>query len=175
MSTTMASTSETVYPSDDKLQPIKVETLSSPVPHTLTHTPSSHSIAIAGWTITATKLPISSSADGDELTARLGIPVPEMTFGNNSVHIAGPGGWECEFNTIEALDGVDKTGSKGMKVSFSEEWNRTRYGLLEEDVDGRARDSEDIKGIVKPYDWTYTTPYRGTFNQPVHPESNYVY
>jgi hypothetical protein len=25
----------------------------------------------------------------------------------------------------------------------------------------RATDSEDIKGIVKPYDWTYTTPYRG--------------
>lgn len=41
-------------------------------------------------------------------------------------------------------------------------------------VDGRARDSEDIKGIVKPYDWTYTTPYRGTFNQPVQPEFNYT-
>jgi len=32
-----------------------------------------------------------------------------------------------------------------------------------------AKDSEDIKGILKPYDWTYTTPYRGTLTHDVFP------
>jgi len=131
--TTMDSTSsETVYPADDKLQPPEIEELSSPVPHTLSYTHASRSIVIAGWTVTATKLPISSSSESDKLSAKLGIPVPEMTFGNNSINIAGPNGWQCEFSTQEALDAVDKTGSQGMKVSYSEQWNRTRHGPAEE-------------------------------------------
>ena len=168
-----STSSETVYPADDNLHPPEVEELSSPVPHTLSYTHASRSIAIAGWTITATKLPISSSSEGDQLSATLGIPVPEMSFGNNSVNIAGPNGWQCEFNTQEALDAVDKTGSQGMKVSYSEQWNRTRHRPAKRlNFDWRAQDSEDIKGIVKPYDWTYTTPYRGTVNQPVSSSFN---
>lgn len=128
VATTMDCTSpDTIYPAGNKIKPVQVEELSSPVPHSLCHTHASRSIVIAGWTITSTKLPISSSSEGDELSAQLGIPVPEMTFGNNSINIVGPNGWQCEFNTQEALDAVDKTGSKGMKVSYSEQWNRTRH------------------------------------------------
>jgi len=134
----------------------EMSTIPSSFPHTLTTTGSTRSISLSGWTVTSTKLPISSSADCDELAAKLGIPVPEMTFGKNSVCIEGPNGWKCDFNTEQALDAVDKTGSQGVKVSYSEQWNKTR-----------ARDSEDIKGILKPYDWTYTTPYRGT----LHPDT----
>src|SRR5271167_589426 len=117
----------TPYPSVSP--PTAAETVSKsfPVPHTLTKTHASQSISLAGWTITATKLPICSSSDCDELAAKLGIPVPEMTFGNNSVSIEGPNGWKCDFNTHQALDAVDKTGSQGIKVSYSEQWNRTRY------------------------------------------------
>jgi type 2A phosphatase activator TIP41 len=175
---TMDSTSsETVYPAEeDEPRPGKVEELFSPVPHKLTCSHASRSIAIAGWTITATKLPISSSSEGDELSKKIGIPVPEMTFGNNSVTVAGPNGLQCEFNTQESLDSVDKTGSKGIKVSYSEQWNRTRHGSqLKKNVNCRARDSEDIKGIVKPYDWTYTTPYRGSVNRPAVYGPNFVY
>jgi type 2A phosphatase activator TIP41 len=134
----------------------------SPIPHTLRTTHSTRSITLAGWTITATKLPISSSSDCDKLAAKLGIPVPEMTFGNNSVSIEGPNGWKCDFNTHQALDAVDKTGSQGIKVSYSEQWNRTRYNSRKTSIYERAPDSEDIRGIMRPYDWTYTTPYRGT-------------
>lgn len=106
---------------------IEVEEKTSPVQHTLTTTRSSRSISIAGWTITSTKLPISSSLDGDELALKLGIPVPEMTFGDNAVVIEGPNQWKCGFTTLQALDAVDKTGSQGIKVSYSEQWNKTRF------------------------------------------------
>jgi len=107
--------------------PLEIEDHTSPVPHRLVTTRSSRSISIAGWTITSTKLPISSSFDSDELAAKIGIPMPEMTFGNNCVTIEGPNGWKCGFNTFDALDAVDKTGSQGIKVSYSEQWNKTRY------------------------------------------------
>jgi type 2A phosphatase activator TIP41 len=87
--------------------------------------------------------------------------MPEMLFAKNSVSITGPGGWSLDFNTVDGLNQVDKTGKENIKVSYSEQWNRTRY-LLGGTTNTSAPDSEDIKGIVKPYDWTYTTPYRGT-------------
>jgi type 2A phosphatase activator TIP41 len=156
--------SQTVFPSEPRSAAPEVVSKSSPVPHTLTRTHTSHSISLAGWTATSTKLPICSSADCDELAAKLTIPVPEMTFGNNSVSIEGPNGWRCDFNTQQALDVVDKTGSQGIKVSYSEQWNKTRCSRLATYANERTRDSEDIKGILKPYDWTYTTPYRGTIS-----------
>jgi hypothetical protein len=154
------------YPSQGPAIAPEIISKSSPVPHTLTTTRSSRSISLAGWTVTSTKLPICSSTDCDELAGKLGIPVPEMTFGKNSVCIEGPNGWKCDFNTEKALDAVDKTGSQGIKVSYSEQWNRTRYSLHGA-IYIRARDSDDIKGILKPYDWTYTTPYRGTLKSNV--------
>ena len=60
--------------------------------------------------------------------------MPEMTFGGNSVCIQGPSGWECEFNTHEALNMVDKTGSQGIKVSYSEQWNKTRYDTMSRQI-----------------------------------------
>lgn len=121
---------ETVYPSDTPTDNAQIVSKLHPVPHELTTTSCSRSIAIAGWTVTSTKLPICSSSDCDKLAADLKIPVPEMTFGNNSVAIHGPNGWECEFNSQRALDAVDKTGSHGIKVSYSEQWNRTRLAHI---------------------------------------------
>jgi len=121
---------ETSYPSQTVPTDAEEIPKSFPVPHTLATTHASRSINIAGWTITSTKLPICSSSDCDQLAAKLGIPVPEMTFGGNAVSIEGPNGWKCVFNTEEALDAVDKTGSQGIKVSYSEQWNRTRYNTV---------------------------------------------
>ena|SRR5271163_2989102 len=116
---------ESTNPAPDASLPRVIEK-TSPIAHKLITTHSSRSIAIKGWTVTSTKLPISSSSECDEVTGKVCIPVPEMTFGNNSVSIQGPGGWKCVFNTLEALDAVDKTGSHGIKVAYSEQWNRTR-------------------------------------------------
>ena len=120
---------ETVYPSELPLDNVQTVSKLHPVPHELRTTPSARSITIAGWTVTSTKLPICSSADCDRLAAKLEIPVPEMTFGNNSVSIQGPKGWKCDFDSQHALAAVDKTGSQGIKVSYSEQWNRTRYTI----------------------------------------------
>lgn len=116
----------TPYPVEAPSTAPEIVSFSSPVVHTLTTTHSSRSITISGWTVTAIKLPICSSADCDALAAELDIPVPEMTFGNNSVSIEGPNGWRYEFSTKQALDEVDKTGSHGIKVAYSEQWNKTR-------------------------------------------------
>ena len=163
---------QTTFPSESPSIDPEVISLSSPVPHTLATTHSSRSITLGGWTVTASKLPICSSSDCDELAAKLGIPVPEMTFGNNSVSIEGPNGWKCDFNTHQALDAVDKTGSQGIKVSYSEQWNRMRYISRSISTYERAPDSEDIRGIMKPYDWTYSTPYRGKVDPNVCKQRN---
>jgi type 2A phosphatase activator TIP41 len=81
-----------------------------------------------GFKISARKLPISRSGPIDEMSAKLGIPVPEMIFGDNMVsieHIAS--GWCMEFNAFDALDRVDKTGKNMLKVAYSQEWSSSRY------------------------------------------------
>ena len=139
-----SSSTQTVFPSQPSVtstEPPQIESKSSPVAHVITTTRSSRSIAIHNWTITSTKLPISSSSSCDELASKVGIPMPEMTFGGNSVCIEGPNGWKCEFGTHEALDTVDKTGSQGIKVSYSEQWNKTRYVLpvSRSRIDGKCK------------------------------------
>jgi len=80
-----------------------------------------------GFTISARKLPISKSGPIDEMSKRLGIPVPEMIFGDNMVsieHLAS--GWKLEFNAYDALDRVDKTDKNMLKVAYSKEWSSSR-------------------------------------------------
>jgi type 2A phosphatase activator TIP41 len=81
-----------------------------------------------GFKISARKLPISKSQPIDEMSKKLGIPVPEMIFGDNMVsieHVAS--GWRLEFNAFEALDRVDKTDKNMLKVAYSREWSSSRF------------------------------------------------
>jgi type 2A phosphatase activator TIP41 len=83
-----------------------------------------------GFKISARKLPISKSGPIDEMSKHLGIPVPEMIFGDNMVsieHIAS--GWRLEFNAYDALDRVDKTDKNMLKVAYSQEWSSSRFEL----------------------------------------------
>lgn len=78
--------------------------------------------------------------------------MPEMIFGDNIVKIAhGPSKWHIEFNTPDALDAVDKTDKKMLKVAYARDWESTREGT-----------TQKIKEVVKPYDWSYSTEYAGT-------------
>jgi type 2A phosphatase activator TIP41 len=89
--------------------------------------------------ISARKLPISKAQPIDEMSKKLGIPVPEMIFGDNMVsieHVAT--GWRLEFNAFEALDQVDKTDKNMLKVAYSKEWSSSRF------VHGLYRNSENI-------------------------------
>jgi len=82
-----------------------------------------------GFKISARKLPISKSGPIDDMTKKLGIPVPEMIFGDNLVSIEHiQSGWRIEFNALDALDRVDKTDKNMLKVAYSKEWSSSRYG-----------------------------------------------
>lgn len=106
--------------------------------------------------ISTRKLPISKAGAIDELTEKLGIPVPEMIFGDNLVAITHmPSGWTINFNTPDALDAVDKTDKHMLKVAYARDWESTREGT-----------TQKIKEVVKPYDWSYSTTYAGTLQTP---------
>ncbi|KIW05915.1 uncharacterized protein PV09_03108 [Verruconis gallopava] len=110
------------------------------------------SITQAGFKITTHKLPISRAGPIEEMTERLGITPPEMIFGDNSISIEHmQSGWSINFNSFDALDRVDKKGSSMLKVAHSKEWQQTREHV-----------HEDIKEVIKPFDWSYSTDYMGT-------------
>ncbi|KFY61921.1 hypothetical protein V496_04793 [Pseudogymnoascus sp. VKM F-4515 (FW-2607)] len=105
-----------------------------------------------GWTISTRKLPISKSDAIDDMSEKLGIPVPEMIFGDNMVSVENAEkGWALEFNSFDALDRVDKTDKTMLKVAYSREWSESR-----------EKTHESIKEVVKPFDWSYSTDYKGT-------------
>lgn len=104
------------------------------------------------FVITSRKLPISKAGPIDAMEHSLGIPVPEMIFGDNLVGIRHvPSGWGVEFNAYDALDAVDKTDKNMLQVAYARSWSASR-----------EQTSAGIKDVVKPYDWSYSTTYRGT-------------
>ncbi|GAO13242.1 uncharacterized protein UV8b_03657 [Ustilaginoidea virens] len=108
------------------------------------------------FTVSTRKLPISKAGAIDRLTEQIGIPVPEMIFGDNLVSVVHrPTGWSIEFNTPDALDAVDKTGERMLKVAYARDWESTREAQ-----------TQKIKQVVRPYDWSYSTRYAGSVRQP---------
>lgn len=108
---------------------------------------------IHNFRITTQKLPILKAGPIDAMTTQLGIQIPEMIFGDNFVAIEhGPSGWAIKFDAFGALNSVDKTGEKRLKVAYSREWHKSREG---------AHDFRELEE-VKPFDWSYTPQgYRG--------------
>lgn len=125
-----------------------------PGPSTLSEATTSH--RQGNFVISTRKLPISKAGPIDALTERIKIPVPEMIFGDNVVSIEHkPSNWSLQFNAEDALNGVDKTGEKMLKVAYARDWESTREGT-----------TQKIKEVVKPYDWSYSTDYSGTLKAP---------
>ncbi len=90
------------------------------------------------------------------MAARLRIPVPEMIFGDNQVAVAHePSGWAISFAAEPALDLVDKTDRNMLRVAYAADWSRSR-----------ERTSAGIKEVVRPFDWSYSTTYRGSESGP---------
>lgn len=106
-----------------------------------------------GFKVAAQKLPILKAEPIEQMTTALGVAPPEMIFGDNYLSIEhAASGWGISFNAFDALDRVDKTGEKRLKVAYSKEWHESR------------EDTHDIKEVVKPFDWSYTTDYKGTLS-----------
>ncbi|KAK2762759.1 hypothetical protein FQN54_000933 [Arachnomyces sp. PD_36] len=116
--------------------------------------PKPNSISRKGFRIATQKLPILKAGPIEEMTNKLGIAPPEMIFGDNGVSIEHePSGWGINFNAFDALDRVDKTGEKMLKVAYSKEWQKSRENT-----------HQGIKEVVKPFDWSYSTDYKGTLS-----------
>lgn len=137
------------------------------------------SITRKGFRITTKKLPILKAGPIDEMTNKLGIAPPEMIFGDNLVSIEHiPSGWGINFNAFDALDRVDKTGASMLKVSYSSEWQKSRCAISRSSFLNvcyfrantwyRESAHEGIKEVVKPFDWSYTTDYKGTVTPKGH-------
>ncbi|KKA19342.1 Ubiquinol-cytochrome C chaperone [Rasamsonia emersonii CBS 393.64] len=111
-----------------------------------------NSFSRKGFKITTQKLPILKAGPIEVMTNKLGITPPEMIFGDNFVTIEhAASGWGITFNAFDALDRVDKTGATRLQVAYSKEWQKSRENT-----------HEGIKEIVRPFDWSYSTDYKGT-------------
>ncbi|KAI8362800.1 TIP41-like family-domain-containing protein [Blakeslea trispora] len=109
-------------------------------------------ISLNGWTITSKKASICSSSEMEKIQKDFGLPPPEMVFGNNHVTVQ-HNQLEIQFNAYDALALIDTSSdsSEKIKVAYAEEWKQKS-----------SANHTDIKDVVKPYDWTYSTAYRGT-------------
>lgn len=100
--------------------------------HKLFESPNSRTIEVGDWKITTTTNPISNATECDNLQASLaGMPLPEMTFGNNSLELRHkPSGWRYAFNTERALKCVKNgelvAGDGGVKVGYADAWLQSR-------------------------------------------------
>ncbi|XP_051242412.1 TIP41-like protein isoform X1 [Dicentrarchus labrax] len=102
------------------------------------------------WKVTAAKNHIMKSKDIERLAEEMNMPsLPEMLFGDNVLRIQHTDGYGIEFSAINALKRVNNM-EDAVKVACAQEWQESRA------------DSEHSKEVVRPYDWTYTTDYRGT-------------
>ncbi|THH12236.1 hypothetical protein EW145_g109 [Phellinidium pouzarii] len=127
--------------------------------HRLSEELGSRSIETNGWRATVTTKPIVSASETDVLQKALGFPLPEMTFGNNSLRIAhAQSGWTYSFEASHALAGVKNgelgDGDGGVKVGYADAWLRSR-------TDPGSALPMPKTVPTKPYDWTYTTVYAG--------------
>lgn len=75
--------------------------------------------------------------------------LPDMTFAANSLTIKHKEGFGIEFNCLDALKLVESKQDL-MKVAIAELWQQARSGC------------EHAKDVVKPFDWTFSTSYKGT-------------
>eukprot|EP01136_Pigoraptor_vietnamica_P028927 Opistho-1_new@86904 len=114
-------------------------------------------VRVGEWTITTAKGPIMNSKERDEAEARLGLPsLPEMLFGANRLVIANQRrAFELNLNAVDALDCVDKV-NYSIEVRHAKKWRSTRS----------TAEGEEITNVVKPFDWTFSTDYRGTLVDP---------
>ncbi|XP_054611643.1 TIP41-like protein isoform X2 [Dunckerocampus dactyliophorus] len=102
------------------------------------------------WRVTTAKNHIMKSKDIERLTEEMNLPsLPEMLFGDNILRIQHSNGFGIEFNAIDALKRVNKS-EHTVKVACAQQWQESRAV------------SEQSQDVVRPYDWTFTTDYRGT-------------
>lgn len=75
-----------------------------------------------------------------------------MVFPNNIMQLVHASGVQIEFNALEALKLVSN-GKLDIKVSCSDTWKE-------------SRDPSHLEEKIKPFDWTFSTDYKGSVTGP---------
>ncbi|KAK3924937.1 TIP41-like protein [Frankliniella fusca] len=89
--------------------------------------------------------------------------IPDMVFPDNKLSILHePSGFGIEFSALRALQRVD-SGKRDVKIACAEEWKASRS------------DQPHIEHEAKPFDWTFTTDYKGTLFGGLEAESSHLH
>ncbi|KAK3860527.1 hypothetical protein Pcinc_033425 [Petrolisthes cinctipes] len=80
--------------------------------------------------------------------------LPDMVFADNMLEVQHAEGGSINFTALDALKRVNNQ-QDTLQVAHANAWKEARA------------DCEFAKKVVKPYDWTYTTDYRGTLKPPL--------
>jgi type 2A phosphatase activator TIP41 len=73
-----------------------------------------------------------------------------MLFGNNRLELR----YKEKFIHFDAVEALKMVELKDLvKVSIAQKWTETS-----------KKNHEDITKVIKPYDWTFTTKYKGSTN-----------
>lgn len=130
--------------------PLPQATQGSPFPQR--KPPTIESFQFGPWLISTVKSHIVSSIDSDNISSELELPhLPDMLFSNNKVELKHSNGSYIQFIPLEALKLVNAHEDL-VHVSTSADWLAAR------------KDSPHLNKIVHPYDWTFTTEYKGTLS-----------
>ena len=112
-------------------------------------TPVLENYQFGDWSIHTAKSHIVTSKESEELSQQFELPhLPDMLFSNNRVEISHKSGASLQFLPLEALKLVNAQEDL-LRVSYSKDWLASR------------QESPHLNNIVHPYDWTYTTNYKG--------------
>jgi len=127
--------------------------------------PSVESFQFGPWSISTTKSHIVTSRDSDSLASELELPhLPDMLFSKNMVELRHEKGATMQFLPMEALKLVNAHEDL-VHVAASADWLAAR------------QDSPHLNKIRHPYDWTFTTEYKGTLTdftcEPTESKINY--
>ncbi|KAI9017141.1 TIP41-like family-domain-containing protein [Gaertneriomyces semiglobifer] len=124
--------------------------------HRLISEGGSKGIEVHGWTITTRKAPILNSAELDAASEILPIPLPEMLFGNNTLTLSRPP-LKVSFSAVSALKLVNAS-TPSIQVSHAHHWT----------------EKTEKYSTIKPFDWTYSTEYKGDSEGPEWKEGGEV-
>ena len=104
------------------------------------------------WRISTSKSHILTSEESDCISKQFELPhLPDMLFVHNKVEVSHQSGASLQFLPLEALKLVNAHEDL-IRVSYSKDWLAAR------------QESPHLNNIVHPFDWTYTSNYKGQYS-----------
>ena len=127
-------------------------------------------VIVGGWRVETTTTPILGKAELDALGTRLGTAhLPEMVYGSTLELVHLSSGARLHFNAEDALREWLEEDLPPLKVAAAAAWaegHRSRFGDAAppgpRDSPAAPPASWDDTETQAAYDWTFTTPYRGS-------------